>query len=466
LLLALSFGFRAASASGIDDPFYDWGLEAYRCLRPVDAPSGAILPLPDTTAVAGMHAELRSAGGGIDLADVTDRVPVEEGSGIRVADGARGRAQASGLLAFPMGFGIDLAGRFTVGEGRTSGGDWLERSLFRAGERTEVRLGLTRAFWGEGNEGSLLLGRTAPPMETLRLRSVRPWRLPFAGEHGRLHASFFLAYLDERDRTIPYPLLHGERLEWEPLGWARLAASRTILFGGAGRTERFRLRDVWNLLAARNENVKGPRGYADSDQKVSFTAELRLPGSLRPFHGIDGGRVFYEYGGEDAFHGLLPSATARVIGASMVSRGWAGLVEYAETVDDANQWYTHTIYGPDAYFYHGYCLGHPMGTDGRSRHVRIWTPEWRRGRAQIWWRLRGHGHEAWQEQHGGDGRGESFREESAGLRVRRDFNRWGLVELGFEAGRETGKARPRPETPVRWQATATVRLHGFDVTLR
>jgi hypothetical protein len=135
-------------------------------------------------------------------------------------------------------------------------------------------------------------------------------------------------------------------------------------------------------------------------------------------------------------------------------------------VDDANRWYAHTVYGPDAYFYRGYCLGHPMGTDGRSRHFRVWTPEWKRGRAQAWWRLRGHGHEAWQAEHGGDGRGESIREESIGLRMLRETNGWGVLEIGFETSRETGRARPRPEPPVRWQATAAVRARGAEIPLR
>lgn len=313
VLSALCLGSQGVRAQGPDDPFYDWDLERYRCVRSIDQPSGAILPLPDTTAADGYGPFLRDASISLDLADAASQVPLEEEDGIRVRDGARGRGQVDGVVALPARWAIGLAGRVRIGEGQASGGQWLERNLYWTGNRTEFRLGLTRTFWGDGNEGSILFGRTAPPLQMIRLRSVRPWRLPFVGRFGRIQASFFLGYLDDRARTIPYPLLHGERLEWEPIGWARVNISRTILFGGAGRTELLTLRDVLEILLARDENIKGERGYDDSDQKASITAELRLPKSVIPFHGIDGGRLFYEYAGEDAFRGLLhprPRATS------------------------------------------------------------------------------------------------------------------------------------------------------------
>lgn len=446
-----------AGAPALDDPFYDWDLEAYRSTRSPDSPSGGMLPLPDTTSTEGTRVQIRAASIGVDAADAPQRVAIEEAAGLRVPDPARGRAMVAGSVVLPARFGIDLAGRWTVGEGSASSGDWLDRAVYRLGSRLEVRAGLTRAFWGEGSEGSLLLGRTAPPTESIRLRSVRPWRLPFVGSAGRLQGAVFLSYLDDRSRTIPYPLLHGERIEWEPTGWARLVAARTILLGGAGRTEKFNLGDVWDVLLARNENIKGPRGHADSDQKASFTLEVRMPRKWTSVRGIQGARAFYEYAGEDSFDGLLPTATARNIGASVVSRGWTTLFEYAETVDDVNRWYAHTIYGPDAYTYHGYSIGHPMATDGRSRHARIWTPTWRNARAQFWWRLRGHGHELWQAQHGMDGKGEAYREESVGVRVRCDTPRLGILDVGLEATRESGKVMPRPAPPVRWMMSAALR---------
>jgi len=428
----------SAPAQSPDDPFYDWELERYRILREPDSPSGAILPLPDRPCELAAPV-LRATSLRLDAAGVTHPVAADEADGMRLREGARSRFWVDGLWPLPVGLRVGLAGRFTAGDGRRSGGTWLERSLIRSGEHTELLVGLTRSFWGDGNEGSLLLGQTAPPLEMVRLRSVRPWRLPRMGAYGRIHASVFLAYLDDRERTVSFPLLQGTRVEWEPSAWARLHATRTIMLGGAGRTEKLKLRDLWKIWLARGENARGKRDYRDTDQKASFGAELRLPASLRPWRWLDGGRVFYEYAGEDSFEGLLPTAVAHHEGISLIASGWGLLVEVVDNVDDSNPWYTHTTYGERAYYYRGYVLGHPMGTDGRSGHLRIWTPAWGAVRAQLWYRHR--------EVDPHD-RGVTARNEIVGLCLRRDLAGSRALEFELEAHRNP---------PVRWRAAVGLR---------
>lgn len=452
LSMALAaFPAPAAWSQIFDDPSDSWDLERYRQTRRPEDPSGAILPVPDPGLPCDAPA-LRRAQIRLDAAGAEGDPLREEAGGIRIRDGVRGRIEAAGVLPLASRIRCEVGGRARVGDGSASGGEWTEGSLRWLSERTEIGLGLTQMGWGDADEGSLLLGRSAPPRQTMWVRSVRPWRIPRLEGWGRLHGSFFLSYLDDGDRTIPYPLLHGHRIEWEPGEWFRASFARTILLGGAGRTEKFQPGDIWDLFWGSGENVKGERDATDTDQKASAGVELRLPERFLERAGLDGLRIYWEYAGEDALDGLLPSAVARAEGAGIGYRGWTLLCEYLETLDDANPWYTHTIYGPDAYSYRGYCMGHPMGTGGRSWHLRATTPEIGACRGQIWLRSRGSGYE-----NGGDAQRLN---ESVGSRWRWSPAPRVRLEIAGEISRERGAMRPRPDPPVGWQAGIGVRYGG------
>lgn len=428
-----------------DDPFYDWDLEGYRIARAPDDPSPGLLPLPDLHDLPpGFYkgsATLRLEG-----ADVETPVAAEEEDGRRHQDGTRLLFDLEERIDLYRSIRVALGGRFLLGDGRQSGGAWLERNLSWRSRSTEITLGMTRAFLGDGSEGSLLLGRTAPPLEMIRLRSIRPWRIPYAGEAGRIHGLFFLAYLDDRFRTIPYPLLHGMRVEWEPTSWIRIFGARTILFGGAGRTEKLTPGDLWDIWLGRNENIVGERPVSDSDQKASFGLELRLPRERSPFSWFEGARIFYEYAGEDSFERFLPTAVAHHRGGAVSALGWTLLLETTETVDDANYWYVrHNVYGENAYYFRGYVLGHPMSGDGRSGHLRIWTPAWRQNRAQFWIRSRGH--------HDRETEKTLWWDDSGGVRIRRDLLPTLILDASVELSRSHGDLSDLPDPPVRWRWT-------------
>jgi|GEM_PF-3211902 len=452
---------RHARAQTPDDPFFDWDLERYRISRVPGDPSGGMLPLPAPAgAVEGPGIIALSVSGA--AAGITQpHVPLEESDGLNLPDGARVRVEIEGMIPLPLlNLRAQIAGRYLLDHDQRPTGGWLDRSIYWIDSRTEIRAGRCRSFWGDASEGSLLLGRNAPPLEMIRVRSVRPWQLPGLGGRaaGRIQASAFLAYLNDGARVIPDPLLHGERLEWEPTGFARLSLSRTILLGGAGRTQRLTLRDIGNILLARNENTKDPTLISNSDQKASMGIELRLPPDVATAHTrglLEGGRFFYEYAGEDGPHPIIPRAPAHAFGFTVALHGWVALMEFADTMNRANHWYTHWIYGPQAYFYKGFCLGHPMGTLGWSRHVRVWTPPWERVRAQAWLRVRGHT-EA--DPSGGALPDTPRREDSIGFGLRHDFFTGEILDAQFEGYREAGSAVPRPKAPVRWRASIGIRI--------
>ncbi len=390
----------------------------------------------------------------IESAEVDGEIAAEGEDGRRIRDGTRLRVSLDGSVPLLFGIVAGLGARGTFGDGGRSGGAWLERSLTWRNRHVEARIGLTRTFWGDGSSGSLLLGRTAPPLEKVQIRTNRPIRIPYTGSIGTIHGSFFLAYLDDRYRTVPYPLLNGTRIEWEPSGWFRLAATRMILLGGSGRTNKLTAGDLWDIWWGKNENLVGDRPISDTDQKASFTAEVRLPPDLSPWRLLEGARFFYEYAGEDSFDGWLPTAVAHHIGGSISIAGWVGLVEFLETNDDANYWYTnHSVYGPQSYFYRDYILGHWMGRDSQLGHIRFWSPPIGRNRCLLWVRSRGLWDRLTQQT--------PVWVDGVGFRFRRPWFAGTTLDLGLELSRTHGTADPLPKPGLPWRIDLAVRTDRF-----
>ncbi|MBU2692158.1 MAG: capsule assembly Wzi family protein [Candidatus Eisenbacteria bacterium] len=253
----------------------------------------------------------------------------------------------------------------------------LEGGLWGATGPLAWSLGRQRFFWSSTPETSLLLSNNAAPFDALSLGSRRDWGLPL--NLGGLRWQLLLAYLDDEHRVIPFPLLWGMRGSWNPAPQFSLELKRTVLFGGAGRTERLTPGDLLNLFLARGENLpEGERGPADSDQKLSYALRWRwpLPHFARIYAhqwGLQDLEISYEYGGEDALRRGFPTATGRLIGIRTRIRGWDISGTYAETVDDANRWYEHVVY-ESGYRYKGWVMSHPPGGDGRWVRVRFGRP--------------------------------------------------------------------------------------------
>ena len=261
---------------------------------------------------------------------------------------------------------LSLAMRMTGSEGGPWIGEVQELSLrLMPTSRSELLLGRAPRRFGSGVLGNLLLGRSAPPLWQLaakRTRATEPlasrWQRGWSGEA-------FLALLDDDHRRIPDPLLMGARVSVYPIAEIGLSVTRTILFGGKDRTRLLTAGDLLDILLARGENVKGKRGPDDSDQKLSYLVEARLPARWAARIGIESADAFYEYAGEDAVKNLVPTARARHFGGGIGIGGASIRGELASTHTGANRWYTHTVYG-DAYAYRGFPLGLPMGGDANS----------------------------------------------------------------------------------------------------
>lgn len=318
-----------------------------------------------------------------------------EEDGIPLPGGPLAGLQGGVGLDLGRGFGASAEVLLTA----QSGGPWRGRiqrlELSAEGRRYWAAVGRMPVRWGDGIQGGLLMGRSAPPLWSAQGSTARPLRLPGPlSSAGYWRGDAFLAYLDDPDRVfpdnpgrgIPNPLLMGQSLAWMPTDWFEAAAHRTALFGGEGRTGRLTPRGIWEILWGLNENLRGDRPPSDSDQRASFILRARIPwveGLLPGLQGLDG---FWEYGGEDFLNPPIPSAVGRNFGAGLRWYDWTARADLAETHTGVpNRWYDrHTVYGR-SHFYRGYPLGLTMGADAQSLFTGLWSPQGRlQGRA---WRV-------------------------------------------------------------------------------
>ncbi|MEZ4648986.1 MAG: capsule assembly Wzi family protein [Candidatus Eisenbacteria bacterium] len=297
--------------------------------------------------------------------------------------------EARTALPLPRGFGFAGGVQATNTASTVDQAEVTEAEFSWRGDRHRWGVGRSKLRWGAGTSGSLLAGRSAPPRWQLRWRTERALQVPTFGWgplRGRTWTgSTFLAYLDDDHRQIPDPLLFGHRLGFQPWAWCELNVTRTILFGGEGRTGRLDLPAVLDILLGHNENRVGDRPPGDSDQMASYELRLRMPPAWLP-EGLEGVDLYWEYAGEDMIHFPIPSAVAHQIGALARIRGWTFGVDLVETVTGGvNRWYDHyLVYGPMDHTYSGFPLGHSIGGDAELLEVSAWSPPGDlRGRIQF-----------------------------------------------------------------------------------
>jgi hypothetical protein len=172
-----------------------------------------------------------------------------------------------------------------------------------------------------------------------------------------------------------------------------IGATRTIMLGGKGNRFRVGLDSAWDLITAGSENDFDAEH--DTDQKLSLDWSLSLHPVLSRLGGIDGGRFYGEYAGEDALQGTppSPSAPAMTLGLELVAGPVLVRAEESNNVDDTALWYSHAIY-TDGYTYRDRLIGHPMGGDSRSFHADLECAAGERGLVTLGYARQRHGYEA------------------------------------------------------------------------
>ncbi|MCH4248687.1 MAG: capsule assembly Wzi family protein [Acinetobacter populi] len=221
-------------------------------------------------------------------------------------------------------------------------------------------------WWGPSHDGSLIRGDASRPVygltvqravqnafETKWLSWIGPWQYQaFAGQL-------------KDYKAVPDAKLLGLRLTARPLPYLELGASRTIQWGGDGRSQS--LSNLW-------EAIKGNDNFDDADlDKSNQLAGLDARLSLNHWFNIPVD-VYGQFVGEDEA-GLLPSRKLYLGGidfsSSYKNMPYQLYAEWAETKTNGEVWgysYYHRIYS-DGYYQQGYPLGHAIGGDGEMYSV-------------------------------------------------------------------------------------------------
>ncbi|MEW6683046.1 MAG: capsule assembly Wzi family protein [Nitrospirota bacterium] len=321
------------------------------------------------------------------LGSVTDvvldgRVVVGEGPpvptgierlGDRFNDGGNVRAgvELGGSLGPWAAWGYHPEIRYPVGA--TDDLDFATRAAYLsiAGAGLALTVGREAMWWGPGFRGSLLLTDYARPFDLVRLEPSRPWRLKWIGATS---VHLFVTRLEADRAAIPKPYLAGLRLAFRPHRLLEVGLARTAMFGGEGRPLTADL--LWDVIRARGENDQRNPG----NQLAGADVTVRIPWRRQPLE------FYAEWGGEDHAK-WLPSHPAVVAGVYLPklfgSSRWELRGEYADNAfaNVAGVWYQHAVYR-SGYTYHGFVIGHPMGTDARMLSLEIerrFTPEWALG---------------------------------------------------------------------------------------
>ncbi|MEZ4485105.1 MAG: capsule assembly Wzi family protein [Syntrophotaleaceae bacterium] len=218
----------------------------------------------------------------------------------------------------------------------------------------ELSVGRQSLWWGQGRHGSLVLTNNAKPLDMLRITNPSPVLLPWIFKYlGPFRFDVFWSEL-EKERVVPEPYFSGLRLQFKPLPWFEIGASRAVMFGGEGLPD-IGLDEFITILGGKN--LEG--GEDTSNSVAALDARLRLPF-------LWGAEVYGEYGGEDeAGHFLANDAwLAGLLLPRIEPSGRLSLrLEYADLSKIDNNsppWYRHGTFR-SGYTYEGKVLGHHAG---------------------------------------------------------------------------------------------------------
>lgn len=231
------------------------------------------------------------------------------------------------------------------------------------------------AWWGPGNDGSLIRGDASIPVTGITMQRdtqtaptnqylnwVGPWQYQlFAGQ------------LDDYE-AIPDAKLFGARLTASPWEWLEVGASRTFMWGGEGRPESFSSFGDAILGTKDNEATAGNTDNDPANQLGGFDAKIQLA----PLLNVPAS-VYGQYVGEDEAGGL-PAKNMYLAGVDYASEAYGKPYQlYAEYADTRSSGevkgvsYDHFLY-TDGYYQQGYPLGHSLGGDAESVSVggKLW----------------------------------------------------------------------------------------------
>ena len=291
-------------------------------------------------------------------------IPDNEG-GVPIPKGVSLGLSALAREASSPNLSAHASGVYWLGEGDDRGALLGETALEMGLPYISLQAGKIATWYGPGRRGSLIFTNNARSYPGVRLHNPVPIPVPGIFSFlGSVQYDLFVAVMEE-DAPIPNSRLSGMRLAARPNRYLEIGLSRAIHYGGDGQANG--LSAWWDAFKGTGDNDQGSAG----NQIAGFDAEITLPFKAFPV------QLYLEMAGEDEAKivGTVPGPTkwAYVGGvflpALFGNPAYDLRVEYADNHigGDGGSWYTHS--GGYAHFYHGQCLGHPMGTDARDLTV-------------------------------------------------------------------------------------------------
>lgn len=282
----------------------------------------------------------------------------------------RGREQAAvsysgyyGLAAFRLNM-IGVYGSSDHQRGRFDGsyvsfalGNWI------------LTGGQVEQWWGPAWSGSLLLGTNARPVPGIILsRNVAyPFHVPVLNLLGPWTFSVFAQRL-ENDRYVPHPYLLGARFAFHPASGVELGLTRTMQFGGSGRSTSWYC--IWQTIIGRTNRIPKNKSSDCSNQLAGVDTRFHIPRTSMDFYA--------QMNAEDSGGGY-PSKWSEVFGLSYFGAigdyggNYRTFLEYSNTTADSysqpkiNVEYENGVY-QSGYRYRGVALGYPTDNDSE-----LWT---------------------------------------------------------------------------------------------
>lgn len=221
-----------------------------------------------------------------------------------------------------------------------------------------VSIGRDSLWWGQGRHGSLVLTNNAKPLDMVRVTNPTPLLLPWVFEYlGPFRFDVFWSRLDDYVANADTgrgddPYFAGLRLNFKPLPWLELGASRAVIFGGGDID--VSTSDFLTILGGKNLE-----GEDTSNSVAAVDARLRLPF-------LWGAEMYGEMGGEDEAGGWISNRAwlAGLYLPQLEPTGRLSLrLEHADLSHvDSNSpsWYRHGTFLA-GYTHQGKILGHHVG---------------------------------------------------------------------------------------------------------
>nr|WP_317199858.1 capsule assembly Wzi family protein [uncultured Psychrobacter sp.] len=231
------------------------------------------------------------------------------------------------------------------------------------------------AWWGPGNDGSLIRGDASIPVTgfTMQRDTQTAPTNQYLNWVGPWQYQLFAGQLDDYE-AVPDAKLFGARLAASPWPWLELGASRTFMWGGEGRPESLSSFGDALLGTRDNDTSAGDTDDDPANQLGGFDARVQLSSLVNV-----PASVYAQYVGEDEAGGL-PAKNMYLAGTDYAS-SYQGMpyqvyAEYADTRssgDVKGVSYDHFLY-TDGYYQQGYPLGHSLGGDAESISIggRLW----------------------------------------------------------------------------------------------